>query len=203
VSEFRLNGELIPYSPLDSVRWQQATFENWTTLTFKVNKPVRIDPSNGGGSPMRDIQRTFEIAGTAGGQRAFHYYADTVDRVLYLQDKNAMASRGGGFGRRERQEQPENAYPEDWISPAAWKHIGDENHMIDSRAYSARRDREFARPSRDSNRNKMILRYQTTDGSKVILTGLNENRDSLYIVLNRFEKEYHLSKSTLNAGKYN
>jgi hypothetical protein len=95
VTEFKINGQDIPYNPLDSTRWQEATFENWTTLTFKVNRPVVIDPSNGGGSPMKDIKRTFEITGVAGGQRAYHYYADTVDKVLYLQDKNAVALRGG------------------------------------------------------------------------------------------------------------
>src|SRR5690606_36683907 len=53
VAEFRINDELIPFSPLDSVRWQHVTFEDWTTLTFKANKPVILDLSNGGGSPMR------------------------------------------------------------------------------------------------------------------------------------------------------
>jgi hypothetical protein len=205
VTEFKINNQVIPYSPLDTVRWKEATFEKWTTLTFRVNKKVVIDPSNGGGSPMRDIQRTFEISGTAGGQRAFHYYADTVDQILYLQDKNAVASRGGrgggqgaaGFGTPREPERKEN-----WISPAAWKHIGDENKMIDPRAWSARRDREFAQPERSSNRNKMILKYSTTDGSRVILTGINENKDSIYVVLDKVNRKYVLPQSTLSAGKY-
>lgn len=211
VTEFKINGQLIPYSPLDSVRWKEATFEKWTTLTFKVNKPVAIDPSNGGGSPMRDIQRTFEITGTAGGQRAFHYYADTVEQVLYLQDKNAVASRGGArggrgaggqTGRADLGNSRENKPAESWISAAAWKNIGDENKMIDSRAWSARRDREFARPERSSNRNKMVLKYSTKDGSRVILTGINESKDSIYVVLDKIDRKYVLSGSTLNAGKY-
>jgi len=88
VSEFKINNQVIPYSPTDTLRWQQATFEKWTTLTFKVNKPVELDLSNGGGAPMRDINRTFELTGVAGGQRVFYYEADTVNKVLYLQDKN-------------------------------------------------------------------------------------------------------------------
>jgi hypothetical protein len=71
VSEFRLNGQVLPESPTDTVRWQQATFENWTTLTFKTAKPVELDLSNGGGSPMRDINRTFELTGVAGGNGCF------------------------------------------------------------------------------------------------------------------------------------
>ncbi len=207
VTEFRLNDSIIPYSPVDSIRWQQATFENWTTLTFKVNKPVFVDPSNGGGSPMRDIQRTFEIAGTAGGQRAFHYYADTVEHVLYLQDKNAVAAmrraRGGRNAEEASPESDPRKYPKDWISPAAWKNIGDENKMIDPRAYSTRRDREFARPARDVDRSKMVLNYSTKDGSRVVLRGLDENRDSIYVVLDRINRKYKLSESSLNAGKYN
>lgn len=203
VTEFRLNDSIIPYSPYDTVRWQQATFEKWTTLTFKVNKPVFIDPSNGGGSPMRDIQRTFEITGTAGGQRAFHYYADSIDKVLYLQDKNAVASmRKSGNKEGNPESSEKNEYPKDWISDRAWKNIGDENRMIDKRAFSTRRDREFARKPREINRDKMVLKYSTKDGSRVILSGLNENRDSIYVVLDRVERKYNLSESTLIAGKY-
>jgi hypothetical protein len=200
VTEFKINGRLIPYSPLDSVRWKEATFEKWTTLTFRINKPVVVDPSNGGGSPMRDIQRTFEIAGTAGGQRAFHYYADTVDQVLYLQDKNAMASLGTDRSRQTTGKPTGTA--DNWISASAWNHIGDENRMIDRAAWSTRRDREFARPERNINRARMVLKYSTTDGRRVILTGIDENKDSLYVVLDRTNRKYVLPESSLNAGKY-
>lgn len=205
VTEFKLNGQSIPYSPIDSVRWKEATFEKWTTLTFRVNKPVVIDPSNGGGSPMRDLQRTFEIAGTAGGQRAFHYYADTVDQVLYLQDKNAVASRaqrGRGAGFAQEESAQKSPKKDNWISDAAWKRIGDENKFIDQSAWSTRRDREFARPERSSNRAKMVLKYNTIDGKRVILTGIDENKDSLYVVLDRVDRKYVLPESTLQAGKY-
>ncbi|MFD2870838.1 hypothetical protein ACFS5N_00055 [Mucilaginibacter ximonensis] len=205
VTEFKINGQELPYNPLDSVRWQEATFENWTTLTFRVNKPVIIDPSNGGGSPMHDIQRTFEITGVAGGERAYHYYADTIDKVLYLQDKNAVAllgSRRAGRGRGGNRQNNDNKKPDNWISPEAWKHIGDENKMIDPAAWSARRDREFAQKQREPKRNRMILKYDTTDGSRVILSGINDHKDSIYVVLDRYDRKYVLPKSTLSAGKY-
>ncbi|RYF56477.1 MAG: hypothetical protein EOO39_36645, partial [Cytophagaceae bacterium] len=82
VTEFKLNGQSIPYSETDSTRWQEATFENWSTLTFKVNHPAKLDLSNGGGAPMRDLNRTFEVTGVAGGQRVFYYDADTVNQTL-------------------------------------------------------------------------------------------------------------------------
>lgn len=231
VTTFRINGTEIPYSPLDTVRWQEATFEKWSTLTYKVNKPTLLDLSNGGGSPIRDIDRTFEIAGTGGGRRVFHYYADTAEHRLYLQDK---IRTGGGFERGDTGEEAsprqdnargrgqgrqgvalrsargisqetsgvDDPFGPDWISEAAWARIGNENDFIDPRGATARRAREFARSPRPSNRRKMLLNYETTDGKRVILTGLNENRDSLYIVLDRVDREYLLSRSTLDAGKY-
>ncbi|MHB8207490.1 MFS transporter [Mucilaginibacter sp.] len=203
VTEFKINGQEIPYSPLDSVRWQQATFENWTTLTFKVNHPVIIDPSNGGGSPMKDIQRTFEITGVAGGERAFHYYADTIDKVLYLEDKNVMAlrgsKRGGGRGNHTGNDKKQ---PNNWISNVAWQHIGSEKEMIDPHAWSTRRDREFAAKTPEPKRSRMVLKYSTLDGSRVILSGINESRDSIYVVLDRYDRKYTLPASTLSAGKY-
>jgi hypothetical protein len=220
VTEFKLNGEEIPYSPLDTVRWQEATFEKWTSLTFKVNKPAPLDLSNGGGDPQRDINRTFELTGTAGGRRVFHYLADTVESVLYLQDKykvvpdrrNVAAGVGGDGGRNSTQseqrlenttEKKNGIYADDWITEQAWKHIGEEKDKIDPRGYTTRRDREFAEAGkRFDKRNRMVLKFKTTDGSHVILEGLNENQDSLYVVLDRIDRKYALSESTLVAGKY-
>ncbi len=202
VTTFKLNGQEIPYNPLDSVRWQEATFENWTTLTFRVNHPVVIDPSNGGGSPMKDVQRTFEITGVAGGERAFHYYADTIDKVLYLEDKNAVTLRGAGR-RGHNGIKAKSKKSDNWISPVAWQHIGDEKKMIDPHAWSTRRDREFADKKPEPKRAHMILNYKTTDGSQVVLTGINEHKDSIYVVLDRYNRHYVLPKNTLNAGKYN
>ncbi len=48
----------------------------------------------------------------------------------------------------------------------------------------------------------MVLKFDTQDGRRVILTGLDENQDSLYIVLDKVDRTYALSQSTLSAGKY-
>ncbi len=222
VTEFRLNNREIPESPTDPVRWQQATFEKWTTLTFKVNQPTPLDLSNGGGDPQRDVNRTFEVSGVAGGQRVFHYYADPVNHVLYLQDKykaipdrrNRVAGVGGdggtdrnlngGSAAEKPAPQPQEAgvAPEDWISPEAWRNIGREVDMIDPRAASTRRNREFAQAPKNEKRNRMVLHFETKDGSRVILRGIDERRDSIYVVLDRVDRKYALSKSKLEAGKY-
>lgn len=168
VTEFRINNQIIPYSPLDSIRWQEATFENWTTLTYRVNKPTPLDLSNGGGDPQRDINRTFEISGVAGGQRVFHYQADQVDKVLYLQDKykptpdrrNRAAGVGGDGGTEknlaaiagtaERSAASSKPAPkENWIPATAMAHIGNEVYKIDNRVLTTRRLRAFAEPPKN------------------------------------------------------
>lgn len=93
VSEFKLNNEVIPYSPLDTLRWQDAIFEEWSTLIVKVNRPEKIDQSNGPafdnvkGGVKPDIERGWESAGVA-GPHFFYYTADTTNHILYLQNKN-------------------------------------------------------------------------------------------------------------------
>jgi hypothetical protein len=207
VTEFRLNNVALPYSPLDTVRWQEVTFEKWTSLSYKVNKANVLDLSNGGGSPMRDINRTFELTGVAGGRRVFYYEADTIDQTLYLQDKNTAALRrneGEGQPRNERGGRREKVKPDTtWISAEVRARLGDEDARVEDIARSARRTRGIpAEKAREVNRKKMILHYETADGKRVTLRGVNENNDSIYVVLDRADRQYSLSKSSLDAGKY-
>ena len=232
VSEFRINNKVIPYNPQDSVRWQDATFENWASLSFSVNRPLPLDLSNGGGAPQKDLERTFEMSGVAGGRRVFHYYADTVDKVLYLEDKykapSDLRNRGAGKeGAAKRgksaaagQDHPGGAGRDHsgvgdgdhsgaadrdapgWISAEARAHIGNERDKIDSRAASARRDKEYGETPKKEKRNHMILHYSTQDGSRIILTGIDDHKDSIYVILDRNNTPYALSPSSLQAGKY-
>lgn len=210
VSEFKLNNKPLPYDPLDSVRWSEVTFEKWSSLTYKVNRPVQIDLSNGGGDPMQDINRTFELTGVAGGRRIFHYYADTVNRVLYLEDKNnpfASGRRGGTGGRASRKEiensDKDTIYPANWFPADVKKTIGSEYDKVHPLAQNARRKKAFENEPVIKGRRKMILHYDAlNDGKQVVLRGTDENRDSVYIVLNRIDKKYALSESGLVAGQY-
>ena len=93
VSEFKLNNKILPYSPSDSVRWQDVVFEKWATMTFKVNRPEKIDQSNGPafdnvkGGVKPDIERGWESAGLA-GPHFFYYKIDPEKQILYMQNKN-------------------------------------------------------------------------------------------------------------------
>jgi len=219
VTEFRINNKVLPYSPQDTVRWQEATFENWTSFTFRVNKPTSLDLSNGGGDPQKDINRTFEISGVGGGQRVFYYNADELNKVLYLQDKykpiadrRNRAAGVGGDGGTDRNLNNRNAKPTtndaepgkwvDFIPAEARKNIPPELNRIDPIAMSTRRIREYSEKPKNENRKTMILKYDTSDGNRVVLTGINENKDSIYVVLDRRDRKYLLTESSLSAGKY-
>jgi len=260
VSEFRINNQVIPYSPQDSLRWQEVTFEKWTTLTYKQNRPVPLDLSNGGGSPMRDINRTFEIAGVGGGRRVFYYEADTVNHILYLKDKyrapldfaarnkKSKSAENGAAGQDSRNLSNRNQnFSGDKIAGLSIDHptkdsptrdlpnrgansenknlsaknnnrsqkktkndpqtnfltAQQEYEQLDPAGLTGRRLKGIsAERAMETVRKSMTLHYSSVDGKEVILSGVNENRDSVYMILHRIDKKYALKSSTLNAGKY-
>lgn len=54
VTEFKLNNKVLPYNPLDSVRWQDATFEEWSSLSFTVfGRPDDIEMQAASSYPRR------------------------------------------------------------------------------------------------------------------------------------------------------
>lgn len=87
VSSFSVNDKAIPYNPFDTLRWQDAIFEQWSTLSYKVNRVQEMDRGNGGGAEKKDIDRTWEHAGLGGGRHFYYYGADTIAHVLHLQNK--------------------------------------------------------------------------------------------------------------------
>lgn len=116
VERFTLNGKDLAYNPQDSLRWQDAIFEDWSTLSFKTNHTALVDRMIGY-SPLRvkgdkvnsklnqvntqDSDKLFkqkqnrdlgvtrwEVGGMAGDRSYFFYQADTVNHILYLQNKN-------------------------------------------------------------------------------------------------------------------
>jgi len=133
VTEFRLNNNVIPYSPVDSVRWQDVTFEKWSTISFSVFNTFMIHGEAGRGKQFKDVDRTYESAGTGGGRRHYYYEADTVNKVIRLQNKNKVYTN-----------------------------------------------------------QKFELNYSRPSQSRIILWGKNENQDSVYIVLDKKDKNYPL-----------
>ncbi len=140
VTEFKLNNKVLPYSPLDSVRWQDAIFEDWSTFTVLLNKKQHMDNANTARDEQKAINRRFEFRGIGGGRHFFNYEADTVHHVLHLQNKN-----------------------------------------------KAHRDETFE------------LHYSKPTPTRVILEGVNQNKDSIYVVLDKKEKDYALKIKLLES----
>ncbi len=171
VTEYRLNNKIIPYTPNDTLRWQDATFESWSSISYKTNRgaiadrmigysPLRVknDKKNsklnqvntqtsdelGKENKNRDLGVTrWEVGGMAGERRYFYYKADTINKILYLQNKN--------------------------------KYHKDETQVL-----------QYSRPTAD----------------RIILKGINEFKDSIYVVLDKSNKKYPLvegRKSTIKA----
>lgn len=116
VTEFKLNGQELPYDPADSIRWQDALFESWSSLSYRTNRGAIADRMIGY-SPLRvknnrnntrlnqvntqdsdrlakqkknrDLGVTrWEVGGMSGERRYFFYTADAAKQILYLQNKN-------------------------------------------------------------------------------------------------------------------
>lgn len=136
VSEFRLNNQVVPYSPIDKNRWQDVTFENWSTISFSVADSFIIHGEAGRGKQFKDVDRTYESAGTGGGRRHYYYEQDTVAKTLVLYNKNKVYK----------------------------------NEVMHF---------SYSRPTAD----------------RIVLNGLNNNHDSVYVVLDRYKKNYPLYES--------
>jgi len=89
VKRFVLNGDTLPYSARDSVRWHEAIFERYSTFAYKVNKELYIDITNGG-AQTGDLLKNYEFTGRAGGYAYLYYEIDTAENLLYLVDKHQL-----------------------------------------------------------------------------------------------------------------
>lgn len=153
VTEFKLNNKEIPYSPLDSVRWQNAVLEKWSTLIYKVNKPFSISLQNGTPNP-KDVDRSYELAGIAGGRRFLFYTANLKKNKLILQDKNRPS-----------------LFDEDNPAKATDKQKG-------------------KKKKEKKDEPKLVWTFTRPSENRIIISGLNDHKDSIYVVLDRVKKDY-------------
>lgn len=87
VSEFKINGKILPYNPADPIRWKDVVFEKWATISIRSNRPVLIDSANYEQLFIDDKSRDYELAGS-GGRHYYTYTIDTINNVLSLENKN-------------------------------------------------------------------------------------------------------------------
>ncbi|MBO9675859.1 MAG: DoxX family protein [Sphingobacteriaceae bacterium] len=141
VSEFKINGRVLPYAAADSVRWKDVVFEKWATISVRSDRKVIIDSANYEQFFKHDKDRDYELAGTA-GRHYYSYTIDSVNHVLLLDNKNP--------------------------------HYKGE---------------------------QLRLNYSRPDSATLILSGTNQHRDSIYVVLNKIDKKYPLKLSRRKALK--
>jgi hypothetical protein len=122
VAEFRINHQLIPYSPLNTTRWQNVVFEKFNTFSIKVAGETKLNTDN--------KARTTEYYGNV-GRLYYGYEADTLKHTLVLRN-------------------------------------------------------------RADTTQKIRLNYQRPTSQSFVLKGALENQDSVYVVLNKIEKNYPL-----------
>jgi hypothetical protein len=87
VAKFRWNGQPLPYSKTDSVRWQNVVFETWNTLSVQSNRPVVPDLGNTEELADRDEDRAYEYQGTR-GRHYYRYEIDAPTQTLRLTNRN-------------------------------------------------------------------------------------------------------------------
>ncbi len=84
VSTFKLNNTTLPYSPLDTIRWQNVIFERWNTISIKDGRPVQMSVDN-------SVRKTEVHAN--GGRHYYEYSADTLQHRLILHDRKDTARK--------------------------------------------------------------------------------------------------------------
>lgn len=141
VKSFVINGDTLPYSTTDPVRWKDVVWEKWATLSVRSQRPVRLVLSTGEVIARHDREKTYELEGTA-GRHYYHYEIDSSRQVLVLNNKNP-------------------------------NHAGEQ----------------------------LTLHYARPDARTILLSGVNENRDSIRVTLEKIDKKYLLIEGRRRAQK--
>ena len=182
VSEFKLDGKEIPYSPLDPVRWQDAIFEDYPTLSFKVNKALPIRLENGGPG-FKDAEKRYELAGYAGGRTYLHYDIDEAKHTLTLEDKNAdVPSRDPNRTALAGQASNSKA-----ASGGA---------TTDSSPSGRGRGR-----GKKQEVQKLVWHYERPSDSRIILTGTTPDKQRFYAVLDRIDEKLPINVDSPIQGE--
>ena len=83
VDEFVVNGDTIPFSPDDKRRWRDVVFEQWNTLSVRVNDQIKT------AAPARFLEnhnRDYEY--TQVGGRLYYHYTTAPEHVVLLKNPN-------------------------------------------------------------------------------------------------------------------
>src|SRR5690606_23399886 len=99
----------------------------------------------------------------AGGRHFLYYETDTVKHTLKLWDKNKRRGDDEARGRRNRRRNQDNR--------------------------ANRRERGTTRGRSGEDKPLFTWKYERPTSSRIILSGLNDKKDSIYVVLDRIDRE--------------
>jgi hypothetical protein len=135
VTEFKINGKQLPYSPTDPIRWKDVVFEKWATLSIRSYNPVQIVTATTEEIFQNNNERIYELSGIT-GRHYYTYDIDSANQVLTLKNRN-----------------------------------------------------------RHRASDQFVLKYVRPKDNQIILSGVNYNKDSLYVLLDKIEKKYLLEEA--------
>lgn len=159
VTEFIINNKEVPYSPTDTVRWQDATFEDWSSLSFKVvNRPDDIQMFAAGSYPRRGEPYTGKWSIGFGDERRFEGSAKEKKYDPTQRDININWELSG---------------------------IGSDRKWYYYKADTVKQILYLQNKNRYNRKQKQVLHYTRPSANRIILEGINEFNDSIYVVLDR------------------
>lgn len=169
VRTFKRNGTELPHNPLDTARWQDVIFENWSSIGVKyVNKPQQIAMFAAGSYPRvnepYDGKLHFDWRGDF---RRYHLDANGKKfpaKVKWPRDVNIDWEFAGMQGRVFYY------YEADTV-----------NNVL-----------KLVNKNRYHRDEKMTFRYEQPDKQTVILKGLDDQKDSIYVELKKSTDQHPL-----------
>ena len=164
VTEFRLNNKIIPYSPLDSIRWHNATFEEFSSLSIRLaNRPQQIQMFAAGSYPRLGEPYDYKWK--------FHPKGD---------------ERRYGSGENAKYDPEKRDININW----EFSGIGSERHWYFYKADTVNQILYLQHKNKSLRDLKQVLHYKRPSKTRFILWGTNEFKDSIYVVLDKVEKQY-------------
>ncbi len=175
VKEFKLNGEPVPYSPFDSIRWQDVTFERFSSISILLaNRPQYIS-MQGPNYPRWGEDYDYK----------WHFHLLGNER------------RYEGVLRRKNQPRKYDAETRD--KGINWEFSGiSDRHWYFYKADTVNHILYLEHKNRRDNDFKQVLHYDRPDDNTFVLKGVNEFSDSIYVVL---KKTPHLTTLEQALGR--
>lgn len=94
VSDYKQNGQSIPYAKRAATRWLDVVFEQWNTISIRSNTPVKLHTLNTEELPADETNRDYQLAGSQ-GRHYYRYTPGATGQTLQLKNENPNESNDG------------------------------------------------------------------------------------------------------------